>query len=371
MKIAHLGDGHLGKRQYGLKAREEDSRKAVTACFNKAIANKCDVIIIPGDMFDVSTQKSAADLLHLARLVDEAKKARIRVIGIDGNHDNVDVSWLAVCGVELFHEHEVITIDGISFYGINNCRPNQFKERLTAAVDSFITQGQAVDVLIIHQALAEMCGFAGVDLTAEWISEQVAMMGTRYVAMGDIHDYSEGVFNEVLFCYPGSCEMTALGERREKYWVEADIEEGIALPKLTKREIPVRKIKEYILGTQDDITQMIKEVSKEYKNHLVIARVSTDILDGMKIVHNLSHDLNVMMRIMPFKDDDTEGQDKLANAMQVPVWERSETTSGVVEAIEKYYTPESDEHQMITSMLSNPQSTTLICQGFLDDSNKA
>jgi DNA repair exonuclease SbcCD nuclease subunit len=369
MKIAHLGDGHLGKRQYGLKVREEDSRRAISACFRQAIINKCDVIIIPGDMFDVGTQRSARDVLHLQKEVDEAKRYGIRVIGIDGNHDGTDVSWLAVCGVELFHKHEVIDIDGITFYGINNSRPNAFKEELTTAVNEFIKLGQSVDILIIHQALAEMCNFQGADLTADWISEQVSMIGTRYVAMGDIHDYSDEVFNEVLFCYPGSCEMTALGERREKYWAEVEIEAGIGLPKLKKQQIPVRQIKEYILSSQDDITQMIKEITDEYKDFLIIARVSEDIIDGTKIVHSLAHDLDVLMRVMRFKEEDRE-DDTLIE--KVPIWERSETTSGVMAAIEEYHEPDSDEHQLITAMLSHPQSTTLICQGWLEnDSNQA
>jgi DNA repair exonuclease SbcCD nuclease subunit len=369
MKIAHFGDGHLGKRQYGLKAREKDTRIAISACFRQAITNKCDVIILPGDVLDTATQKSAKDVLHLQKEVEVAKGYGIRVIGIDGNHDVTEVSWLEVCGVELFDKHEVIDIEGITFYGINNSRPNAFREELTTAVDAFIKLGQSVDVIIIHQAVAEMCGFSGVDLTAEWISEQVAMIQTRYVAMGDIHDYSSEVFNDVLFCYPGSCEMTSLGEQREKYWVEVEIETGIELPKISKQQIPVRQIKEYILGTQDDITQMIKEITKEYKDFLIIARVSEDIIDGTKIVHSLAHNLGVMMRVMRFKEEDIS-DDALID--RVPVWEREGRTQTVVEAIEEYYDKETDEHQLIAAMLSNPQSTTNICQGWLDDdSNQA
>lgn len=368
MKIAHFGDGHLGKRQYGLKVREEDSRKALSACFRQAIINKCDVIILPGDVLDTATQKSAIDVLHLQKEVTEAKRYGIRVIGIDGNHDVTEVSWLEVCGVELFHKHEVIEIDGITFYGINNSRPNAFKDELTTAVNEFIKLGQSVDVVIIHQAVAELCGFSGVDLTAEWISEQVSMIQTRYVAMGDIHDYGDAVFNEVLFCYPGSCEMTGLGEKRDKYWVQVEIESGIELPTLTKQEIPVRQIKEYILGTQDDITQMVKEVSKEYKDYLIIARVSEDIIDGTKIVHKLAHDLDVLMRVMRFKEEDISDD---ALIEKVPIWERETTTSGVLEAIEEYYLPESDEHQLIAAALNNPQSVHNICQAWLEnDSNK-
>jgi len=361
IKIAHLGDGHLGKRQYGLRKREEDTKVAVAHCFTEAIKQAVDVIILPGDMFDTA-KPSADNVRHLARLVGKARGAGIAVIGIDGNHDNSATSWLEVCDVDTFKDYEPIIIKDTSFYGLNNYRSNAFQDKLCETVDHFVKEGTNIDVFIIHQAVAEMAGFSGLELKAQWVAEQLSMIKTKYVAMGDIHDYSEMEFEGMRFCYPGSCEMTAMGERREKFWVNVVIDGDKVDTQCM--DIPVRKIKEFFLDTYEDIGKMITEVQSSFQEHLVVPYVSKDILDGHKTVYRLLGELNVMARVMTATKD-KEGKSATPE-IDVPMWERSEAIDTVTEAITSFHKPDSDEHQLIRRLLASPLSVNTICEEWLN-----
>ena len=366
--IAHIGDGHLGKRQYGLAQRDEDTKNALSHCFKDAIAANVDVIILPGDMFDTS-KPTADNVEHLADLVAMAKARGIRVIGIDGNHDKAGSSffkrsWLSVCRVETFEDLTPIKIKGVNFYGINHHLPNAFKDKLCESVDHFVQQKINIDVLVIHQSVAELCNFNGVELTAEWMAEQLSMVNTRYVAMGDIHDHDIGVYNEITFCYPGSVEMTAKNEKPGKRWVKVliNLEEGQV--STASQKIPTRKYRLYNIEKFEDIAAMVNEVKDKYLDNLIIVDVSTDILDGHKTVYRVLKDMDVLCRVNTYpgqKQDDETSSD-----ISVPMWERAESVNTVLAAIEEFHEPDSDEYQLIKAMLDTPKEVAVIAEGWLN-----
>jgi len=365
-KIAHIGDAHLGKSQYSIKNREGDFRAALTKCFEAAMADsRTRVIILPGDVFDSPTP-SSVDVAHLARLVRTAKAHLITTVGVDGNHDGSDEgSWLEVCDIVRLNK-DVRDIHGISFAGISNCRPNVFKAELSKLVSGLLEKGQTLDVFVMHQSVAELCGFTGAELTAQWIAEQLKMIGVKYVAMGDIHDYGLKEFEGIPFCYPGSCEVTAIDERHDKYWVSFKFDipgPGSELrAEATKMPIATRPIKSYKVYTQDGITEMVTEIRKKYTTHLLVVDVSTEILDGRKTVQRMLRELNVMAKVDTFNPAKDAEADEV---VKIPLWERAEASNAVSAAITQSYAPDTNEHQMIVELLNNPLAVTTICKGWL------
>lgn len=363
VNIAHIGDAQLGKKQYGIPEREEDFRRALTHCFTAATEQNVDVLVLPGDIFD-SSKPSPANVAHLAKL---ARNFEGKVVGIDGNHDGTsDGSWLEACGVINLNK-TVTTVRGVTFAGISSCRPNVFKEALSEMVEVIIgTNRQKVDVFVLHQSVAEMCGFTGVELTAQWIAEQLKMIGVKYVAMGDIHEYSLKEFDGITFCYPGSCEVTSLNENQEKYWVKVVLDtDSDQLPITEKMRIPTRPLKGYRIHTQDELTSMITDVRRNYQDYLVLVEISTDLpVDSSKAVYRmLSTELGVFTRITPFNPTKEETME----VTSIPVWERAEANNAIESAISQFHKPSTHQYQLIVNLLNNPQSVPAICQGWIND----
>ncbi len=83
----HIGDIHLGYRQYKLVEREKDFFKAfLDICQKGAIEKKTDFVLITGDLFN-SRSISPQTFNEAIFVLNELKKAEIPVIAIEGNHD--------------------------------------------------------------------------------------------------------------------------------------------------------------------------------------------------------------------------------------------------------------------------------------------
>ena len=51
-KFAHIGDTHLGYRQYNLEQREQDFYDAFNRAIDRIIEEKVDFVIHSGDLFN-------------------------------------------------------------------------------------------------------------------------------------------------------------------------------------------------------------------------------------------------------------------------------------------------------------------------------
>jgi len=91
-RIAHLGDLHLGRRwlsvrdESGANQREVDLHRAVGAVGEWLQAEKPDLVVIAGDLFDSVTPSTVAQGVAF-RLVAGLKAQGIEVVIIAGNHD--------------------------------------------------------------------------------------------------------------------------------------------------------------------------------------------------------------------------------------------------------------------------------------------
>lgn len=83
----HLGDIHLGYRQYKLLEREKDFyRSFQSACQIGASREKVDFVLICGDLFNSRTV-SPQTYNEAVFVLKELKEANVPVIAIEGNHD--------------------------------------------------------------------------------------------------------------------------------------------------------------------------------------------------------------------------------------------------------------------------------------------
>lgn len=101
IKFLHVGDIHLGYRQYKLLEREQDFFKAfLDVCQKGAIEGKADFVLVTGDLFNYRNI-SPQTFNEATYVFNRLKQAGIPVIAIEGNHDfketgtfnNVRGSW--------------------------------------------------------------------------------------------------------------------------------------------------------------------------------------------------------------------------------------------------------------------------------------
>jgi exonuclease SbcD len=86
MRFLHTGDWHVGKSLRG-RSRADEHRAVLSEIVDVARDQRCDVVLIAGDLFDTSSPTAESEeivyraLLELARAIEW-------VVVISGNHDN-------------------------------------------------------------------------------------------------------------------------------------------------------------------------------------------------------------------------------------------------------------------------------------------
>jgi DNA repair protein SbcD/Mre11 len=90
INFLHLGDIHLGYRQYKLPERENDFCLAFFDICKKAIDKQVDFVLVAGDLFNYRSI-SPQSFNEATFVFKTLKEANIPVIAIEGNHDFKEV----------------------------------------------------------------------------------------------------------------------------------------------------------------------------------------------------------------------------------------------------------------------------------------
>lgn len=355
VKILHTADLHLGNKQYGFPQREQDFYDVTVQIFALGIAEKVDAIIIAGDIFDSMKPPDAA-VLMLQTLVKDANAHGIQVLGIDGNHDCCDSGWLRVCGIKPL-DGVLETVRGITVTGINSARPAVFNDRLSKLKEIEASHGP-IHILVVHQALAELAGFANPNLTALQIATVVAPLGVQYVALGDIHTYAETVIGGIRFAYSGSPEVNAVDEAPNKCVSMLTCDLAASEIKTTVYPLTTRPFLNIQLGTEGDLHELYKHVTVEPKP-LVIARYPTSARELAKRAEDMCKDSGCMYRLMPYADLPHKTLTVTAHD-----YDRRGALIQLKEAVTAYFEPESDEYQLVFQLLENAENTKDIIAAF-------
>jgi DNA repair exonuclease SbcCD nuclease subunit len=350
LKFVHIGDTHLGYRQYGLRVREEDYTNAVRHVVDRSIEIGVDAVIWPGDVFDSPTPPARA-VEFVKDQVWRLKNNGIVSIGIDGNHDATDGKWMRVCGIETF-DGAFVEVGGIAFLGLNYERPGPFKEKLEALAKS----NPKVDVLIIHQPLGDLTAF-GCEITAAWIAETFKKNGLKYVALGDIHNFGTWDIDGVTFVYPGSVEMTDIDEDEGKHFVTVEINEG-KVTTFVESTNP-RPIVRYEVTTGEDLEHVFDDVQGAYGGHVLpVVRLNSD-LPAAVVRLQKEFGGKVPYRLQRFSEDTGQAEQIL---------DRNWTRVGLIDLIsvvEESFAKESEEYQLIVNMIDNPEQVLELAEQFI------
>ena len=352
MRFLHTADLHLARRQYGSPQREKDFYNVLLMLTEVAVRFNVEAVVLAGDTYDFAKLEGAA-VRPLQAFVTKLKQHGITVIGIDGNHDRSNGEWLKLCGAEYVGDGSGVLVGGIRFCGIDNCTLDQFRAKVAD-----IAEGGTADVLIVHQAVAELAGFNGAEFVAADIVDAAKKLKTVYVALGDIHTPREAVFDGIRMAYPGSPETTSEDLTGYRGCTVVDIDPAnkaavstIAVP------LPVRPFIRMDFASEDPVGWLVEALAVTPGEPVVIGWFTPAQRETARAAEKLLRERNLVYRLLPCA---SEALIKTAeNAI-----DRGRGLIRVESAAELYFTRDTDEFQLIIQLLNNPGNAKKIAQEY-------
>jgi exonuclease SbcD len=230
LRLVHTADVHLGARHTDLGDQAAAQRERQFAAFHAtvelALAEKVDLFLVAGDLFDSNTQpRRSVDRVatELRRLAD----ARIRSVIIPGTHDVYDRA-------SIYRAHDLATLAGVASADelitvLTPEAPELDLPILDAVVYGrvFATKRAPVSPLagfhaaaggrtwrigMIHGSLL-IAGRTEHDEVV-FTAEEIAASGLDYLALGHWHSELDGRAGTVAYAYPGAPEPVALDQDR-------------------------------------------------------------------------------------------------------------------------------------------------------------
>ena len=230
LRLVHTADVHLGARHTDLgdqaTAQRERQFAAFRATVDLALAEKVDLFLIAGDLFDSNTQPKRS----VERVAGELKRladARIRTVIIPGTHDVYDRA-------SIYRAHDLAAIAGISGADelINVLTPDA--PELDLPILDAVVYGRVFAtkrapgsplagfhaepgprtwrIGMIHGSLL-IAGRTDHD-DVVFTADEIAASGLDYLALGHWHSAFEGRAGTVTYAYPGAPEPVALDQDR-------------------------------------------------------------------------------------------------------------------------------------------------------------
>jgi DNA repair exonuclease SbcCD nuclease subunit len=231
LRLLHTADVHLGARHADLgeqaTAQRERQFAAFVATVDLAIAEKVDLFVVAGDLFDSNTQPRRS----VERVAAELKRlvgATIRTVVIPGTHDVYDRSSIyrahdlkALAGSAATDDLVTVltperpdvhleTCDAVVFGRVFATKraPHSPLEGLDAEADERATW----KIGLVHGSIAIPDRTAGDEVVIT--REEIAASGLDYLAMGHWHSLLQGKAGPVTWAYPGAPEPVAVDQDR-------------------------------------------------------------------------------------------------------------------------------------------------------------
>jgi DNA repair protein SbcD/Mre11 len=231
LRILHTADVHLGARYTDLgevaAAQRERQFAAFKTTIDIALAEKVDVVLIAGDLFDSNTQPTrwvervAAELARLVR-------GRIRTVIIPGTHDVYDDASVyrahdikALAGSKPNDDYVTLLTPDNPEVHISSCdlivyatvfetkrAPNSPLKNMRVGSDNRATW----KVGMVHGAIAISGKTDGDEVVIT--RDEIAATGLDYLALGHWHSTQQGKAGHVSYAYAGAPEPVALDQDR-------------------------------------------------------------------------------------------------------------------------------------------------------------
>jgi DNA repair exonuclease SbcCD nuclease subunit len=291
MKIAVIGDAHLGCSDYTDKRASDYANKFVEA-IQLALQNDAKIIVLLGDIFDSSAYRRNVDafasILHdIAPSLIQTKSRDVPVVCILGNHEfgrgrqGGEIGILSDLGfVHLLNDNS-ITVKGIKFCGISwKSQINQFESTLER-----LSGEKRNSYLLIHQFVSG----------GHQIPTQIAeidkrkLEGWKKVFVGHHHIHES--FDNI--CIPGSLEIHNVLEIRRglrKGFVIYDTESGMEEFIELKPSRPIKYINIDVGGSKVlEVQNLVKRwiLHNAEPHALLIVRITGKLKSGRSSEINL------------------------------------------------------------------------------------
>jgi exonuclease SbcD len=228
LRLLHTADVHLGARHADLGDRAATQRErqfaAFVATIDLALAEKVDLVLIAGDLFDSNVQPKRSverAAAQLQRLVD----ARIRLVVAPGTHDVYDRASIyraydlpAMAGAVgsdlvtvLDPDHPDVHLKSLDLVVHGRCfATKRAPHSPLAGLDTSKDDRARWHVGLLHAALAIEGKTDGDEVVIT--TEEIAATHLDYLALGHWHSTTKGKAGRTTYAYSGAPEPVALDQ---------------------------------------------------------------------------------------------------------------------------------------------------------------
>jgi exonuclease SbcD len=294
LRLLHTADVHLGARHADLgsaaAAQRERQFAAFRATVDLAIAEKVDIVLIAGDLFDSNTQPRRS----VERVAAELKRlvaARIRTVIIPGTHDCYDRASIyraydlrALAGVGpdddfvtvMTSEHAWVhlpacdTIVHAIVFGSKRAPHSPLRDLRAATTAGDTTATWHVGMVHGSLSIPDRTDRDEVVIT----KEEIAATGLDYLALGHWHSGQGGKAGTVSYAYSGAPEPVAVNQdgAGKVLLVELDEAAGKRTVKITARAVGKTRFERLELDAASlgDQPGLIKKIGAKADPDLVL-----------------------------------------------------------------------------------------------------
>lgn len=228
-RLLHLADVHLGARHYDLGPAAAEQRERQFAAFRRAIdlalAEKVDLVLVAGDLFD-SNQQPFRSVERVAAEFHRLLPAGISTVVIPGTHDVYDPSSIyrtydlpALVGAQpgsnqfvlLTPERRSVVFQALDLVVYGSVFATKRAPRSPLADLGAAADGRAFwKVGLVHAALFIPGKVNDDDVIVR--PEEIAASGLHYLALGHWHSHSRGTAGATSWAYAGAPEPVAVDQ---------------------------------------------------------------------------------------------------------------------------------------------------------------
>ncbi|HUQ43048.1 MAG TPA: DNA repair exonuclease [Candidatus Limnocylindria bacterium] len=230
LRLLHTADVHLGARHADLGDRAATQRErqfaAFVATIDLALAEKVDLVLIAGDLFDSNVQPRRS-VERAAAQIKRLVEARIRVVVAPGTHDVYDRASIhraydlaALAGAVgsdlvtvLDPDHHDVHLKNLDVVVHGRCfSTKRAPQSPLAGLDVTTDNRAAWHVGLLHAALAIEGRTDGDDVVIT--SDEIAASNLDYLALGHWHSTTKGKAGRTTYAYSGAPEPIAVDQDR-------------------------------------------------------------------------------------------------------------------------------------------------------------
>jgi len=259
LRIIHTADVHLGARHDDLgeqaSAQRERQFAAFAATVDVALAEKVDLVLIAGDLFDSNVQPRRS-VERVAAQLKRLAGGKIRTVIVPGTHDAYDRSsiyraydlkalsgstqdddWVTILTPDLPRIHLPtcdVVVHGPVF--ATKRAPHSPLRDLDVAAHKATANWQ---VGVLHGSVAIPGKTERDDVVVT--TDEIGGSGLDYLALGHWHSARQGRTGSVTFAYSGAPEPVALNQDRAGKVLHVELEETGAGRNVTIAERVVGK----------------------------------------------------------------------------------------------------------------------------------